>query len=303
MFAKALETASSYTRPVVISTRTIDGTVKAVFATYIILNSDGWIITAGHIYDTLAKMDNDRKKIAEIETFNATHPENEHKAINGGWLVDHSFWWGFDGAVLKDVSINREQDILIGRLVIRQDSVVNGRKITSEIPLPALRKDVVKSYPVFRDPNSLRVGTSLVRTGFAFCKADPQYDYEKKGFRLSNLEISLFPNECMHTRNVVKKNMLQQESFFIETSTPGIKGQSGGPILDRDGNLYAMQVQTASFDMNLHACCTIDDKNVTEAQFLNLGLAVPTGMLMRALDERKIKYLKMSECDGFRIID
>ena len=67
MFADACGKVSEFSRPVVISTRHQDGTIKTECGTFIVLNRDGWIITAGHMYDSYVKYQGDRKKAEEIE--------------------------------------------------------------------------------------------------------------------------------------------------------------------------------------------------------------------------------------------
>ena len=53
MFADACERAARFTRPVIISTRQADGKVTAGCGAFVVLNEDGWIFTAGHIFDSL----------------------------------------------------------------------------------------------------------------------------------------------------------------------------------------------------------------------------------------------------------
>ena len=66
MFADACDKVSEFSRPVVISTRHQDGTIKTECGTFIVLNRDGWIITAGHMYDSYVKYQGDRKKAEEL---------------------------------------------------------------------------------------------------------------------------------------------------------------------------------------------------------------------------------------------
>ena len=53
MFSKAVPVAAGYTRPVVISHRNAEGTCGSVIGAYIVLNRDGWIVTAGHLLGIL----------------------------------------------------------------------------------------------------------------------------------------------------------------------------------------------------------------------------------------------------------
>ena len=71
MFAKACERVYKFTRPLIISTRTVDGTVSSSCGTFIIINPEGWILTAGHLFDSFVKYQQDMKKIKEVEEINA----------------------------------------------------------------------------------------------------------------------------------------------------------------------------------------------------------------------------------------
>ena len=103
MFADACGKVSEFSRPVVISTRHQDGTIKTECGTFIVLNRDGWIITAGHMYDSYVKYQGDRKKAEEIEELNATRssrpgaPSQPHQKE---WFVimPGSSFTGCDGA-------------------------------------------------------------------------------------------------------------------------------------------------------------------------------------------------------------
>ena len=71
MFADACQKAMGYTRPVAVSTRTLDGTLRTDIASFIIVNKDGWAITAGHVFDSFAKFQSDSKKMEEIDAINS----------------------------------------------------------------------------------------------------------------------------------------------------------------------------------------------------------------------------------------
>ena len=51
MFSKAVPIAAGFTRPMVISSRTTKGECSSTIGTYMVVNRDGWILTAGHLLD------------------------------------------------------------------------------------------------------------------------------------------------------------------------------------------------------------------------------------------------------------
>jgi hypothetical protein len=53
MFAAAYAIASQFTRPVVISHRRVNGKCASGIGSFVVLNSDGWILTAFHIVNEM----------------------------------------------------------------------------------------------------------------------------------------------------------------------------------------------------------------------------------------------------------
>ena len=49
MFGNAVSIAAGFTRPVVISSRTVQGECAGTIGAYVVVNRAGWILTAGHL--------------------------------------------------------------------------------------------------------------------------------------------------------------------------------------------------------------------------------------------------------------
>ena len=116
---------------------------------------------------------------------------------------------------------------------------------------------------------------------------------------------SVFPNDGMVTR-IVSRGMTNDNKFerlYVETSTPGLRGQSGGPVFDTEGRLCAMQVQTVHMPLGFHPTVEYDGKSVVENQFLNVGLGVHVRTIRAVLDDRGVRYDCEGDETGFRIID
>ena len=285
MFAKACERVYKFTRPLIISTRTVDGTVSSSCGTFIIINPEGWILTAGHLFDSFVKYQQDMKKIKEVEEINA---RKASMAVPGAmtlpdtiqpdpkWITNHSFWWGGDGLRITSVYVNREIDIALAKL-------------------DGFRPDMVQEYPIFRDPDTMRPGPSICRTGFPFANIATDFDEGSKSFRIRNgvLPLPFFPNDGIHTRNVLKQNKSKEGNYdmlYVETSTPGLKGQSGGPIFDTNGHIYAMQVQTNHIPLGFHPISEYDGKSIVENQFLNVGIGVHGKLLQQIMRDHHISF-------------
>ena len=276
MFADACERAAKFVRPVIISTRRNDGAVEASCGTFFVINDEGWIITAGHIYDQFVKFQADMKS-----------PDRKDDPSR---LTNHSFWWGWDGVHLTNIYVNRQIDLTVGKL-------------------EPFDPNWISEYPVFRDPDSLRPGTSLCRLGFPFVQVASDYDENTRSFKIRKgvLPMPLFPNEGMHTRNVFKGKSKDgnYDMLYVETSTPGLKGQSGGPIYDKDCRICAVQVQTAHLPLGFHPTIEYEGKTVVENQFLNVGLGIHVKTLLKILEDRNIRFEvdRLSDNVGFRILD
>ena len=82
----------------------------------------------------------------------------------------------------------------------------------------------------------------------------------------------------------------------LELSTPGLKGQSGGPLFDKEGVVCGLQSSTGSlplgFDqVNREIMVHGKKKKVSNYPFLHLGICVHVDFIKRFLDENDVKYL------------
>ena len=114
MFADAYKTASGFTRPVILSHRAIDGGCHSRIAAFVVLNKDGWCLTAAHILEQLEAMmqakeawkdfEKERDKIEADAGLKAKAKKKKIRALARGkdFLTNHSAWWGGHGGVITD---------------------------------------------------------------------------------------------------------------------------------------------------------------------------------------------------------
>jgi len=276
MFGYACEKAARFTRPVITSIRQYDGTVQSFCNAFVVLNDEGWIITAGHVFDSFVAYQSQSKKIKEIEEQNSSRNERKTKIrIEPKWLTNHSFWWGWDNVRLDEVFVDRKIDIAVGRLT------------------PFDRRWITE-YPTIKDPSRMRPGTSLCKLGFPFTQIKSSFDEKTNNFRLAEgtLPLPLFPIEGMHTRNIAqgKSGDGAIDILYVETSSPGIKGQSGGPIFDKDCNICGIQLRTHHMPLDFKAEATVEGKKIVENQFLNLGVGLHAKTIVDVLKSRRINF-------------
>lgn len=261
----------------------------AAAGAFVVLNDEGWIVTAAHVLDVAVGAMTDQPKVAEVRAaieavrVNPSHrpgfADREVKRLERSadreWTTNWSYWWSRNGLTLKDVSIIREADLAVGRLE----------------PFPA---EMAKNLPVLMNSASdLAPGRSLCRLGFPFTEIKPRYDETTGGFDLGEVQFTFFPLDGIFTRGIDggTTNDGKHPILFIEISTPGIPGQSGGPVFDVEGNVWGIQSRTHSIALGFSPEIQgRDGRKTVEHQVINLGIAVHPVTLTSILRDIGIKF-------------
>jgi hypothetical protein len=76
---------------------------------------------------------------------------------------------------------------------------------------------------------------------------------------------------------------------FLETSSPGARGQSGGPIFDVEGTVWAIQSHTRHVDLEFSAELTVKGRKVVENQVLNVGLGADATEIVRFAQDNGVR--------------
>jgi hypothetical protein len=287
MFAKACKQAGGFTRPVVTMKRFFDGSTESGCGAFIVINADGWALTAAHLFfarDTLQRharnITDYFMRIHTIQQDPRLSDGQKHRRIfrlkaNPRWITSHAFWWGGDGVELRDVRALPEGDLALGRL-------------------DPFDPEAFPAYPVFKDPERLDAGTSLCRLGYPFHRVEAVFDEGSGTFILSpgSLSLVLFPIEGIYTRTL-SAGMSRDGKYPIkslETSSPGLTGQSGGPIVDARGTVWAVQSRTEIHAIGSYAGTGTDGRAVSESQFINLGVGVHPELIMAFLKDNGVAF-------------
>ena len=291
MFADAYELASKFAQPLVVSARLQDGTVQSSVGTFVILNRDGWVLTAAHLVEVLRAHQQHSKRIAEYEqrqaALEAAQSKNEAEARrlrelsqvtkpNPKWITNCALWWGRDGITHSEIVGFPAADL-------------------AAVRLEPFEPDQVEAYPVMKDPSKLRFGTSLCRLGFPFHSVATSFDETTGGFTIDSSAIPFprFPIEGIYTRNVILRKADDTELGvkFLETSSPGLRGQSGGPVFDTEGTVWAIQAKTKHLDLGFKPTIeTEDGKQIEESQFLSVGWGVHPDTITAFLRDNDIAF-------------
>jgi len=287
MFSKAYEIASQFTNPVVFSMRFFDKSVDCVNGAFIILNRDGWIVTVAHLFNPYFASQKHKNEISaydeqilkiENDTSLSDNQKKQKKSeyhSNPKWITNYSFWWGKDGVEIKDLKVLQEGDLVIGRL-------------------EPFDPKLISQYPILKNPKDLKIGTSLCKLGYPFHDVKISFDEITKKFELApgTLPIPVFPLEGIYTRNGFsgRSKDKKYEIKFIETSSPGLRGQSGGPIFDVHGTVWGVQSQTAHLPLGFNPDFEINGKKIEEYQFLNVGLGIHPELLVKYLRDNNVDF-------------
>lgn len=291
MFSTAYTIAQLYTYPVIISYRKVNGECGAAIGAFVVINENGWFVTALHIIQQIQELQQSNQQYhetlrirKEIENDSSIKKGEKDKllkknVVNPQAITDLSVWWGglgngnvINGAGLYDV------DLATGQLegYIKPENAV---------------------YPKFKDPaKSMTPGTSLCKLGFPLQEIRPVFDSATRSFLMpaGTIPVPLFPSDGIFTRIVVVESPTPQSypAMYIETSTPGLRGQSGGPTFDIHGAIWAIQSKTQHYPLGFGQ----DQKGSSrqteflQNQYLNVGWGIHSETIVGFLNQHNISF-------------
>lgn len=291
MFADAIEKVGGFTRPIKFISRVYkDNVITPGCATLFFVNEDGWALTAKHVANQIIASD----KISDRYTkFKASAAEiaNSPKAKVLIRSLEQKYELGpkkiaqmkvqfpdcVEGAGPIDITLHPEHDIAL-------------------LHFRDFKRNLYHGHAVFaRNSSAIRPGDTLVRLGFPF----PEFtdfgineETDDLVWTKGRTTTPRFPIDGMYTRGVANK---EGKLVGIELSTPGLRGQSGGPLFDSNGIIYGMQSLTKhlhlGFDMiNEHMMINGRQQVINNQPFLHVGHCVHVNVIKEFLDEYKVKY-------------
>lgn len=285
MYREATKKARHFTLPVVTMSKTTDGVCGAGIAAAIIVNRDGWFITAAHVGQSMSELSQlvdehqqHQQKVDEINGRDDLTPSRRRRELKklGKCRSKVSHWsvaWGGTGAIASGVQPLRGVDLAVGRL--------EGVDFSG-----------VQELPVFKSQTSDdEVGASVCRLGFPFNQIETAWNDQDQTFDFPRglFPVPIFVNDGVISRfvnYVIDDADSEKEYLHFETSSPGLKGQSGGPIYDKEGIVWGLQSSTSHYDLEFSP----ESNGRTEHQFLNVGLAVDSSTISRFLTELGVEH-------------
>lgn len=291
MFVTAIETAVKFTRPIHSITRNYGSTLVTPGAvTLFFVNADGWALTCGHVADQIVAADAIGTKFQSFKReFAARQGEKKHTQL----LRELERKYGYSKHVTVEL-LNMFMNCIEGELNCQ---IIRSKK--SDVALlrfSGFTRLLCDMFPVFpADTSGLKQGKFLCRLGFPFPEfTNFAYDEASDSIRWTNtgrVDSPRFPVEGMLTRHLVDKD---GQVIGFELSTPGLRGQSGGPIFDVDGKVWGMQAATAHLDLNFDVDQEVIrdglKKRVKDSAFLHVGHCIHADVLKSFMGEHGVQF-------------
>lgn len=292
MFEQAIEKVLQYTRPLHTISRTYGGLVLPGSSTFFFVNDSGVAITCKHVMDLIPTAEHINNQF------------NSYKAERDAIVNDTKYKRNIQGLQLK-------YKYLPETTVQLKNSFLNSFDHISEVTChahPTLDLAILEfkgftqkfynGHAVFlKDSSKIKQGKSLARIGFPF----PEFNNFKHNPATDDIEWTStgnpsspsFPIDGIVTRFVAADT--NSGVTGIEMSTPGLRGQSGGPLFDTEGRIYGMQFATnhlhLGFDMKDFEVISNGKKNkISNSPFLHVGLCVHVDKIKEFLREKHIAF-------------
>ncbi len=292
MFIQAIERVAQFTRPVHSISRTYSGkNILPSAGTLFFVNDEGYAITCKHIAEMLVSADTINQHYHNFNT--------EKKLL----LQDNRYRQLLKGLELK-YKITPDSTIQLKNNFV--DCVDSMSGFTFHLH-PTLDLAIIKfndykklHYTQFarflKDDKTLLQGKFLCRLGFPFPEfTNYTYNSSTDDIEWTSTGINIsprFPIEGMVTRFLADQ---PHGLYGIELSTPGLRGQSGGPLFDSSGVVHGMQFSTK----HLHLGFDLVDKEimvngsmkkVSDYSFIHLGQCIHVNAIKAFLQQHNVKY-------------
>jgi Trypsin-like peptidase domain len=292
MFVNAIEEVGKFTRPVYTISRLYNETViNPGAATIFFVNENGIAVTCKHVIDLIGSRQNINAHYSNFIKEKTAIGKNQHNKRITELAAKYNY---------KSDSIIQLNEMFVG---VTNEKTLSYRWINhpkydlSIIIFDNFKNPAYQSHAVFlKDTSVLKQGKNLCRLGYPFPEFT-NFRYNESADMIEwtttgKIETPRFPIDGMLTRHLGNEN---GKIIGLEISTPGLRGQSGGPLFDERGSVCGMQSSTShlhlGFDMkNFEYRTGSKTINVTNQPFLHVGHCVHADVIKEFLAENNIKF-------------
>lgn len=291
MFVNAIETVDQFTRPIYMITRTYNGQITAGTGTMFFVNEHGAAVTCKHI----------AQLIIQAEQINATYQQFREEKMRllrnnpSASLAALEQKYNYSANSLIQVKFNYFKAFAsVSTMQIHLHPTLD----LAIIEFKGFNQKHYQSFArFFGDSAHIKQGRSLCRLGYPFPEfTNFQYNQAADDIEFTttgNPNTPRFPIDGIITRFVGDGTKV----VSIEMSTPGLRGQSGGPLFDTEGRIYGMQFQTThyhlGFDMkDMPVMIDGSPTPISNYPFLHVGWCVHVDRICDFLVEMKIPFYR-----------
>ncbi len=287
MFVNAINEVAGYTRAIHSISRNFGGTqVNRGSATLFFVNSEGWALTCKHVAQWLSQADQiNRNYTSFLQQSQGMSGKQQNKlAQNLGLGPDKA-------SEMRITFVDCVDSMNNLKFILHPDYDL------ALIKFEGVGNLLVKNFPYFmKDESAVQQGAMLCRLGFPFPEfSNFKFDAQSQTLvwtNEGNARSPRFPIEGMITRFLGDN---KGQVYGIEMSTPGLRGQSGGPLFDPDGRIIGMQSRTK----HLHLGFDIEDKEVVahgktkkinDYAFIHLGECIHVKVIKEFLSKNQVSF-------------
>lgn len=291
MFESAIENALQFTRPLHTLSRTYGGLILPGSSTFFFVNDNGIAVTCKHVANLIPSAENMNQSWMKFKTErDKLSKDSKYQKHLKGLEVKYKY--------TKETTVQLKNNFLncfdkIDQIIVHTHPALD----LAILEFKGFNKILYSSHARFIvDGKKIKQGNYLCRIGFPF----PEYNNFRHNPDIDDIEWTntgnpnspVFPIDGIVTRFV---GDAKGAITGIELSTPGLRGQSGGPLFDTNGIVYGMQFATNHF----HLGFDIKDKEIihdgkkskiSNYPFLHVGLCIHVDKIKEFLNEHKISF-------------
>jgi hypothetical protein len=296
MFVKAIETVAKFVRPIHTITRNYNTTnVHPVSASLFFVNEEGWALTCKHVTDLVTNADKVNRRYRQFSR--EAHDLIVRKRKTA--VKDLEKKYGYSERITVEIR-NNFVNCMDGKLDVK---IVPHPKLDLALIKFSSGKLQCENFPTFPSrSDDLKPGRMFCRLGYPFPDfTNYRFNDEKDSIEWTDegrLDTPLFPMEGMVTRLVLQSGNGEGANgggiSGFEMSTPGLRGQSGGPVFDADGKVWGVQFATGhlylGFDIHEEVFKLGKSVTVTDNAFLHVGRCIHVDPIKEFLKANQVAF-------------